>query len=556
MATINLPRTATRTINYSNGSVSVGGANQAVYCSAKFKQLAQWVYNLSALQTERAGRDIIITRATARWYTSAMYTYDIRIQAEPVNYRSAGVYLGEAKGTSKTEMRQISTSRAAPHESIHLIQSIINGGADAIYLSCQNESTAATGYGTCQYGELILEYEYAAPRTVIDYIVADKERILLGDTIGFTASVRNTTDAAIDGVQFAIVREVDGADVQVGDTLTVDASIAPGATAIFQQEIAVPAWADPVRSTQLYLRVTIAGAASEKAKLCLALDKLYNPQIEAFRVQRALQHPIDGWMVNDNGMHTMTDLKISLGAGATGFTLTVYYGTGNVDTATADSIALTSKLSAALTGITGATGIVDTADGFGLDNGWNFLLVLTDGYETAQMSAAIDKAFTNLHLAGFSTGGVRIGGYCRRSAQGDPAFECSYPAYFDAGIATEQYHDGDVITLEGGAFYGYATNGAEYIRFTIPLRKSLEKINSATITTLMANIANSGGYGITSGFVAGGSNYLAAGITCTCTILKETNEIMVSLDRASAFALANNDTLSVRNEKIVVVLNE
>ena len=555
MATINLPRTATRKIQYTTGEVWMVGANDPVYCSGKYKNYAQWVYDLTALQTERSGRDMIVSRATASWKTSAKYTYNIRIQSIASTDRKAGAYLGAAQGTSSSAMQWINVSQTAPQEAVTAIQRIINSGASAIYMSCENPNNN-TGYGTCQYGELAIEYEYATPLMIIDYVVTDKARILLGDTIGFTASVRNTTDTAIDSVQFAIVREVDGADVQVGDTLTVEASIAPGATAILQQEIAVPAWENPARGTQLYLQVNIPGTDAEKAKLCLALDKLYNPQIEVFRVQRALQHPIDGWMVNDNGMHTMTDLKISLDAGASGFTLTAYYGTGNVDAATADSIPLTSKLSDALTGFTGRTGIVDTAEGFGLDNGWNFLLVLTDGYETAQMSAAIDKAFTNLHLAGLSTGGVRIGGYCRRSTQGNPAFECSYPAYFDAGIASEQYHDGDVVTLEGGTFFGYATNGAEYIRFTIPLRKSLEKISSATITTLMANIANSGGYGITSGFVAGGSNYLAAGITCACTIQKETNEIMVALDRASAFALANNDNLSVRNEKIVVSLNE
>ena len=172
------------------------------------------------------------------------------------------------------------------------------------------------------------------------------------------------------------------------------------------------------------------------------------------------------------------------------------------------------------------------------------------------MVAQIGIAFTNMHLAGLTTGGVRFGGYCERSTQGNPAFECSYPAYFDAGIATEQYHDGDVVTLNGGAFYGYTTNGAEYIRFNIPLRKSLERINSATITTLMANIANAGGYGITGSFADGGSNYLVSGISCTCTVLKETNEIFVSLERGSAFALTNNDNVSVRNEQIVITLSE
>ena len=54
--------------------------------------------------------------------------------------------------------------------------------------------------------------------------------------------------------------------------------------------------------------------------------------------------------------------------------------------------------------------------------------------ETASATFLIGNVFTNVHLAGVSTGGVRFGGYSTASAN-NPKFECNYPAYFYGGIA-------------------------------------------------------------------------------------------------------------------------
>ena len=439
MATMTLPRVQTYRIYYNTGAAEEAGADGAVYCGAKKKQMAQWQYDMTALQAERAGRDIIITRATVSWQTSSTSTYDIRVQDARCYGRGAGVYLGDAKGTSTSSMQWISTSRAAPHDSISLIQNTINGGATAIYVSCQNESTSANVYGTCQYGTLTIEYDYATPLTVIEYLVADKTMIALGESVGVSASIRNITESEISAVQLQVVREVDGADVAVGDAVTVDVTIPAAGTAQINQTLTIPAWTNPARATQLYVLVTIAGKDAEKAALCTALDKRYNPTIETFSVSRATQHPIDGWIKSDNGVNTMTDLKIGLGSGATGFTMNVYYGTGEIDTSTAQSIDLTSRISDAIAGLTDATGLIEKPDGWALGSAWNFLLVLSDGYESAQMGAQIGIAFTNMHLAGLTTGGVRFGGYCKRSTHGNPAFECDYPIYADGGIASMDY---------------------------------------------------------------------------------------------------------------------
>lgn len=439
MATMTLPRVQTYRIYYNTGASEEAGADGAVYCGAKKKQMAQWQYDMTALQAERAGRDIIITRATASWQTSSTSTYDIRVQDARCYGRGAGVYLGDAKGTSTSSMQWISTSRAAPHDSITLIQNTINGGATAIYVSCQNESTSSNVYGTCQYGTLTIEYDYATPRTVIEYLVADKTMIALGESVGVSASIRNITESEISAVQLQVVREVDGADVEVGDAVSVDVTIPAAETAQINQTLTIPAWANAARATQLYVMVTIAGADAENAALCTALDKRYNPTIETFSVSRATQHPIDGWIKSDNGVNTITDLKIDLGSGASGFTMKVYYGTGEIDTSTAQSIDLTSRISDAIAGLTNETGLIEKPDGWALGSTWNFLLVLSDSYESAQMGAQIGIAFTNMHLAGLNTGGVRFGGYCKRSALGNPAFECDYPIYADGGIPSLDY---------------------------------------------------------------------------------------------------------------------
>lgn len=434
-----LPRVQTYRIYYNTGAAEEAGADGAVYCGAKKKHMAQWQYDMTALQTERAGRDIIITRATVSWQTSSTSTYDIRVQDARCYGRGAGVYLGDAKGTSTSSMQWISTSRAAPHDSITLIQNTINGGATAIYISCQNESTSSNVYGTCQYGTLTIEYDYATPLTVIEYLVADKTMIALGESVGVSASIRNITESEISAVQLQVVRDVDGADVAIGDAVTVDVTIPAAETAQINQTLTIPAWANAARATQLYVLVTIAGKDAEKAALCTALDKRYNPTIETFSVSRATQHPIDGWIKSDNGVNTMTDLKIGLGSGATGFTMKVYYGTGEIDTSTAQSIDLTSRISDAIAGLTDAIGLIEKPDGWALGSAWDFLLVLSDSYESAQMGAQIGIAFTNMHLAGLTTGGVRFGGYCERSTQGQPAFECDYPIYADGGIASMDY---------------------------------------------------------------------------------------------------------------------
>ena len=57
---------------------------------------------------------------------------------------------------------------------------------------------------------------------------------------------------------------------------------------------------------------------------------------------------------------------------------------------------------------------------------YSFLLVVSDGIETASAMCVVDRAFANLHLAGLSTGGVAIGKFSA-ATQGKPLFECAFP---------------------------------------------------------------------------------------------------------------------------------
>ena len=65
--------------------------------------------------------------------------------------------------------------------------------------------------------------------------------------------------------------------------------------------------------------------------------------------------------------------------------------------------------------------------------------------ETASVTFLIGNVFTNVHLAGVSTGGVCFGGYSS-ATEGAPKFECYYPAYLKGGIA--QIGDGSGTLLE------------------------------------------------------------------------------------------------------------
>lgn len=64
-----------------------------------------------------------------------------------------------------------------------------------------------------------------------------------------------------------------------------------------------------------------------------------------------------------------------------------------------------------------------------------FRLRFFNEYETGTtVTATVPVVFANFHLAGCKTGGASFGGFST-STEGNPLFECRYPAYFYGGIA-------------------------------------------------------------------------------------------------------------------------
>lgn len=462
--TITFPRTAVRRIKYTTGElVATLGADGAVYCSAEQYHMAQWVFDLTAFQAERGLRQIIVSSVSVTWYTSAKYTYNIYFQTEPVTAKSQGNYVGSATGTSTSSMVQIGC-QSGNATLLDAVAAAINGGSTTLYASCQNNSTSAKGHGTCQYGSLSIEYDYAAPDNVIDQCAGDGRTVIFGGSMGYTATINNTMSEAVKTVTFDIVR-MDGETVVPVSAQTVDtAGIALGGTGSYQITTSLYAWASAPRSTQIYLRATIAGDTqtdTETVAIGYALNRMISPRIDAFSVSRADNGGGTGWERADDGIYLLTELQISLDSEtADGFTLKVYYANGDIDTALAQSIDLNlaANLAKYKAGFPDEPDVVRNLDGgedigFAQNKGWKFLAVLTDGYETATAAGEIFTALTNLHLSGFPNGGVCFGGYCSAEGRdgdanedGAALAEYYYPIRAYGGIAEMDYSTTEMRT--------------------------------------------------------------------------------------------------------------
>ena len=95
------------------------------------------------------------------------------------------------------------------------------------------------------------------------------------------------------------------------------------------------------------------------------------------------------------------------------------------------AVTFNATLSQLITGITNSTSAVTAT--FSAATDWYFLLTVSNGYETTNAYGSIPRAFANIHLAGLSTGGVAFGKFSS-STQGNPLFECEFPAIFNGGI--------------------------------------------------------------------------------------------------------------------------
>lgn len=152
--------------------------------------------------------------------------------------------------------------------------------------------------------------------------------------------------------------------------------------------------------------------------------------------------------------------------------------------------------------------------------------------EAVAVAFLIGNVFTNVHLAGASTGGVRFGGYST-ATEDNPKFECDYPAYLYGGIAQIGDGSGDLLASMGiqtgsSEAQSVASSGTATVDVTFGkayaspplvvanivststsyyLGRCNVAIQSVTTTGFTARIANGGSSAVSFGF-----NWIAVGV--------------------------------------------
>ena len=150
------------------------------------------------------------------------------------------------------------------------------------------------------------------------------------------------------------------------------------------------------------------------------------------------------------------------------------------------TITFNATISSLLTGITDSTNAITAS--FSIATDWYFLLTVSNGYETTSAYGSIPRAFANIHLAGSTTGGVAFGKFSS-STEGNPKFECEFPALFNGGIE-EVNINWQTLTVASGittpysAKYGGGALKCGKVGKHVYITGSIQGKSGATITTL------------------------------------------------------------------------
>lgn len=192
----------------------------------------------------------------------------------------------------------------------------------------------------------------------------------------------------------------------------------------------------------------------------IVISRYWNPAV-SLSVKRGLANG----SANDEGERLLVTAKLSKNeyADASAMFCRLYYEENGTATTSSSYIDLTPSISALLAGVTDDASLATQT--FSNGSNWSFLLVFGDDYETASAPASIALAFANVHMSGASTGGVAFGRFSS-SSEGNPKFECAYPATFeqpvnaDGGIeGVTNYASGEVATggtwIDGKPIYRY-----------------------------------------------------------------------------------------------------
>lgn len=115
--------------------------------------------------------------------------------------------------------------------------------------------------------------------------------------------------------------------------------------------------------------------------------------------------------------------------------------------------------------------------------------------EAVAVAFLIGNVFTNVHLAGASTGGVRFGGYST-ATEDNPKFECDYPAYFYGGIA--QIGDGsgnllELLGIEHGAIASMTLKGSTTNTLNVTFPRAFASAPDVVATFDSTNISSFSG---------------------------------------------------------------
>ena len=173
----------------------------------------------------------------------------------------------------------------------------------------------------------------------------------------------------------------------------------------------------------------ISGSSGEYLTVLLERD---NPRVSL----EILRTPNDESITVKTTARLLADKDLSV-LNAHGYTVRLYASNAHSPALTTDTaVTFTPTLTTLYSGITESTSAISGT--FSNGNDWSFLLVVTNGYETAKAYTSVPRAFANVHLSGCTTGGVAFGKFSG-ATEGSPIFECEYPAVFNGGVkVTEQ----------------------------------------------------------------------------------------------------------------------
>ena len=239
----------------------------------------------------------------------------------------------------------------------------------------------------------------------------------------------------------------------------------------------------------LPFRLEIVGTDSAGSYLSLVytisgvkyIDMYYNPQIT-----------FDTWRYpNDEATALATTLRVQVasGANADNFNATMYYAQ-NARATTSSPVRSLNVSRDVLFGVGYSANTSVIPGTYSISSVYTFLLVVTDGYETATSLVTVDRAFANMHLSGKTTGGVAFGRFSS-STQGSPKLESDFPAYFYGGIADLGMNwvtltPASGVTTPNSNYYGGGALCVAKVGGHVFIRGSVQAKSGAQLTTLPA----------------------------------------------------------------------